>query len=222
MIWSNKIEWLQSTFSDTFISILITTKIDFSFKIRINWSRLWHSCCVSSNHQKLLWNWQSWLIISWCWILKCRILLLCLILSVVVVFLWRSFILLINWHQVRLRIWNIFRWLIVKIRIVERFHWYYYWFEISLTNWLKIHEHRFSVKALILHDFNKFLLDDDFDKLQNMNSHFHIDFLSCDQQDTVFNLTADHHMMNSFCNVNINKDLILHILTNISKLKKLS
>ena len=74
---------------------------------------------------------------------------------------------------------------------------------------------------LILDDFNKFLLDDDFNKLQNVNSHFHIDFLSCDQQDTVFNLTADHCMMNSFCNVDVDENLILHILMNVFKLRKL-
>ena len=73
---------------------------------------------------------------------------------------------------------------------------------------------------LILHDLNKFLLDDDLDRLQNVNLHFHIDFLSCDQQDTVFNLTADHCMMNSFCDVDISRNLILHVLMNVFKLEK--
>ena len=75
---------------------------------------------------------------------------------------------------------------------------------------------------LILHDFNKFLLDDDFDRLQNVNLHFHIDFLSCSQQDTIFSLTADHHMTDSFCNVDADKNLILYILTNIFKHRELS
>ena len=163
----------------------------------------------------MLWSWQSWLIILWCQILKCKILLLYFIFSVIVVFLWESFILLINWHWIRLRVWNIFRWLIVETRIVKRFYWCYCWLEVLLMNWLKIHEHRFSVEALILHDLNKFLLDDDLDRLWNVNSHFQIDFLSCDQQDTVFNLTADHYMTDSFCNVNADEDLILHILTNV-------
>ena len=75
---------------------------------------------------------------------------------------------------------------------------------------------------LILHDLNEFLLDDDLDKLQNVNLHFHIDFLSYDQQDTVFDLTANHHMMNSFYDVNISRDLILHILTDVSKFREFS
>ena len=87
---------------------------------------------------------------------------------------------------------------------------------------MKVHEHKFSVEVLILHDLNKFLLDDDLDRLQNVNSHFHIDFLSCGQQDTVFNLTADHHVTDSFCNVDVSRNLILHILTDVSKLRKLS
>ena len=146
--------------------------------------------------------------------------LLCLIFSVAVVFLWESFILLINWHQIRLRVWNIFRWLIIEMKIIERFYWCYHWLEILSADWLKVHEHRFSVEALILHDLNKFLLDDDLDRLQNVNSHFHINFLSHSQQDIIFCLTASHHVTNSFCDVNVSRNLILHILTNVSKLEE--
>ena len=146
--------------------------------------------------------------------------MLCFIHSVAIIFLWESFILLINWHQIRLRVWNIFRWLIVEMRIVERFCWCYCWLEVLLTNWLRVHEHRFSVEMLILHNFNKFLLNDDLDKLWNVNSHFHIDFLSCNQQDTVFNLTANHCMTNNFCNINISRNLILYILINVFKLEE--
>ena len=62
MIWSNRIKWLWSIFNNMFISILITTKIDFLSEARIDWSRFWCSCCVSSDHQKLLWSQKLWLI----------------------------------------------------------------------------------------------------------------------------------------------------------------
>ena len=91
---------------------------------------------------------------------------------------------------------------------------------IKKTDQIKIQLFR-TLKRIALKSYiNE--LDNDLDRLQNVNLHFHIDFLSCNQQDTVFDLTADHHMINSFCNVNISKDLILHILTNVSKFRKLS
>ena len=147
--------------------------------------------------------------------------MLCFIFSVAVVFLWESFILLINWHWIRLKIWNIFRWLIIKIRIVKKIHWYYCWLEISSADWLKIHEYKFSIKMLIFHDLDKFLLADNNDRLRNVNLHLYINSLSSSQQDAVFNLTADHCMMNNFCNIDVSRNLILYILTNVFKFRKL-
>ena len=94
-------------------------KVDFLLKVWIDWLQLWHSCCVSNDHQKLLWNWQSWLIILKCWILKCEILLLSFVLSIAVIFLWRSFTLWeVCWHEIRLRIRNRYEWLIVWVRLI--------------------------------------------------------------------------------------------------------
>ena len=114
MIWSDRIEWLQLIFSDLFVLILIMMKVDFLLEVWIDWLWLWHSCCVSSDHQRLLWNWQSWLIILRCWILKCKILLLSFVLSVTVIFLQQSFSLLIDWYRIQLKIQNMHRCLIVK------------------------------------------------------------------------------------------------------------
>ena len=123
MIWSSRIEWLQSIFSDLFILILIMIKVDFSSEVWINWSQFWHSCCASNDHQKLLWSWQSQLIISRCWILKCRILLLSFVFSIAVVFLQRSFTLWeICWHKIKLRIRSMYEWLIIKALIELDYH----------------------------------------------------------------------------------------------------
>ena len=87
---------------------------------------------------------------------------------------------------------------------------------------MNVHEHEFSIKTLIFYKFDKFLLADNNNKLQNMNSHFHINFLSCSQQDIVFSLTANYCMMNNFYDVNADRNLILHILISVFKLEELS
>ena len=119
MIWSDKVEWLWLIFSDSFVLILITMKVDFLSEVWIDWSWLWCSCCVNDNHQRLLWSWQSWLIISRCQILKYEILLLNFVLSIAVVFLWKSFTLWeIHQHEIKLKIRNMYKWLIIWVRFI--------------------------------------------------------------------------------------------------------
>ena len=174
MIWLNKIEWLQSIFSDMFVSILITMKVDFLLKARIDWLRFWCSCCASSDHQRLLWSWKLWLI-SWFadWLTS----LIRLALSVAVIILRRSFTRQkINWHEIQLHVEYVCK-LIVKMLIEQKFK--QLLFKFSFARKWKIEKYWFSIKLLIFHNFDKVVLDNNRCKLKNMNLHFHINFLSC-------------------------------------------
>ena len=123
IICSSRIKWLKMIFSDIFISILISMKVSFLLEVRIIWLRFYCSCCVNYNHQWLLCNWYHWLIILICQILNDRILLLFLIFSVIVVLLQRSSVLQrVCWYEIRLWIENMYWWLIIRMRIVERLH----------------------------------------------------------------------------------------------------
>ena len=102
IIWLSKIKWLWLISDDMFILILIMMKVDFSFKARIDWLRLWCSCCISDNYQKLLWSWKLWLI-SWFadWLTS----LIRLALSVAVIILRKSFTKQkVNWHEIQLHV----------------------------------------------------------------------------------------------------------------------
>ena len=111
MIQSDRIEWLQLIFSDSFILILTVTKIDFLFKIKITWLRFCYSCCISHDHQWLFLHWKLQLIDCFENWLTSLIILIDLIFSVAVVVFWESCSLLwINQNRIWLRIWN---WLIL-------------------------------------------------------------------------------------------------------------
>ena len=174
MIWSSRIEWLQSISDDTFISILIMMKVGFLSEARIDWSRLWHSCCLNSDHQRLLWSWKLWLISQFAdWLTS----LIRLALSVAVIVLRRSFIKWeINWHEVQLCVEYMCE-LIVKTLIEQKFEWFLFRFS-SVREW-KTEKHWFSIKLLIFHSLDKVVLGSDRHRLKNMNLHLHINLLSC-------------------------------------------
>ena len=114
MIQSDKIEWLQLIFSDLFILILITTKIDFLFKIRITWSRFCCSCYVNHDHQWLFLCWKLQLIDCFENWLTSLIILIDFIFSITVIVFWKSCNLLqINWNEIQLKVWN---WLILQLQ----------------------------------------------------------------------------------------------------------
>ena len=157
-----------------FILILIMMKVSFLSEVWIDWLWLWHSCCVSSNHQKLLWSWKLWLI-SWFadWLIN----LINLVFLIIVIILRRSFTRQkINWHEIQLHVEYVCK-LIVKMLIEQKFK--QLLFKFSFAREWKTEKHWFSIKSLIFHNFDKVVLDNDRHKLKNMNSHLHVNFLSC-------------------------------------------
>ena len=149
-------------------------KIDFLSEIWIDWLQLWCSYCVSSDHQKLLWSWKLWLISQFVnWLTS----LIRLALSVAVIILKRSFTKQkINWHEIQLCVKYVCR-LIVKMLIEQRFEQLLSKFNF-VKKW-KTEKHWFLIKLLIFHDFDKLVFDSDSCRLKNMNSHLHVNFLSC-------------------------------------------
>ena len=165
---------MQSIFNNAFVLILIMTKVGFLSEARIDWLRFWHSCCFSSDHQRLLWSWKLWLISQFAdWLAS----LIRLALSVTVIVLRRSFIKWeIDWHEVQLCVEYVCE-LIIKMLIEQRFEWFSSRFSF-VREW-KTEKHWFSIKLLIFHSLDKVIFDSDKCRLKNMNSHLHINLLSC-------------------------------------------
>ena len=174
MIWLSRIEWLWLIFSGSFVLTLIMMKVGFLPEVWIDWSWLWCSCCVSSDHQKLLWSWKLWLI---SWFINWLTSLIRLALSVAVIVLRRPFTRQkVDWHEIQLCVWYVCE-LIVEMLIEQKFEQLLSRFNF-VREW-KPEKHWFSIKLLIFHSLDKVILDSDRHKLRDMNSHLHINFLSC-------------------------------------------
>ena len=100
----------------------------FSSEVWIDWLQCWCSCCVSDDHQKLLWSWKLWLISQFVnWLAS----LIKLALSVAVIVLKRSFTRQeIDWHEIWLHVWYVCK-LIIKMLIEQKFEWFLFKFNFA-------------------------------------------------------------------------------------------
>jgi len=77
-------------------------------------------------------------------------------------------------------------------------------------------KHRFLIKALVFYGLDEFVLSSSGFWLRNVNSHLHINSLSCIQENTEFGLAVYLGMAERFRDVVFNKSLIPYIIISVS------